>query len=392
MATALQYIHDLGAACGEFGTFETTSVGTASSLVSTALISANFSGTSLESMAILLESGAFAGEERDVRLNGLTKTTGTLALASDFSGAVASGVAFSAYSRLPAYRRGLTKGYLECANEALKRLWFEFVITYAGVSGQKKYTVDTVAYPWATSEERVISVHPPATDSDDDPPAIPRSSWEWKQNGETRYLYFRGGAPANTGQNFTVKFYRPANSRLIHNATARATIGAGAVTAVTVVLAGYYTIAPTVTISGGGGTGATATATLSSGAVASISVGAGGSGYTTTPTVTITRNAADTGWHDVNSQDGGLVGLTDQALSDIADVTVVGKALVYRTLAESRAQGNTVEHWQQMQMIWESKAAGLRHLYKPSNKLSGIPNLRSTLVVGSGYRNPGWPV
>jgi hypothetical protein len=69
-------------------------------------------------------------------------------------------------------------------------------------------------------------------------------------------------------------------------ATATATIGAGAVTGLTVGVGGtQYTVAPTVTLSGGGGSGATATATISGGAVTSITVTAGGSGYTTSPTV-----------------------------------------------------------------------------------------------------------
>lgn len=390
MATALAYLHNLAAACGEHGQFTTTSAGAfpTSTVISTELLSTNLAGTSLEDMAVLLETGAYAGEQRDARTNGLTKTTGTLAMASDFSGAVASGVTFSAYSRLPAFRRGLVKGYLQCLNEALAALWYEYTTTHSGVSGQKKFTVDTVTYPWATSEARVISVHGQAQDSDDDPPAISRSSWEWKQSGEIRYLYFRGGSPAPTGQTFTVKWYRPANTRLIHNATARATIAGGAVTAIAVVTGqgGYYTVAPTVTISGGGGTGATATATLTSGVVTSIAVGVGGSGYTTTPTVTITRNAADTGWHDVSSQDGGLIGLTDEAISDISDVRTVGKAFVYRALMERKQMGSAYDQWAQMAAIWERKACGLPAFFRPSNHVTNIPNLRPTLVGGRGSR------
>jgi hypothetical protein len=384
MATFLAYLKDLAAACGEHGSFVTTSVGTESSLISTALLSSALTSTSLEGMAVLLESGAFAGEQRDVRPNGLTKTTGALATASDFSGAVASGVSFSAYSRLPAYRRGLVKGYLEVINDALRRLWFEYAITIAGVSGQKKFAIDTDAYPWLTSEDRIISVHLPAQDSDDDPAAISRSAWEWLDQGETRSLYFRGGSPANTGQDFTVKCYRPASSRLQLNATAQATIAGGAVTAITVTLGGYYSSAPTVTISGGGGTGATATATVTGNTVASIAVGAGGSGYTTVPTVTIAAGA----WSDQTSQTSGLLGLSDEAVSDVSDVTVVGKALVYRTLAELNAQGSTVDQWLGLAAIWEKKAVGLKHFYRPSDHRTNVPNLRPTLV--GGYRSRGY--
>lgn len=75
-------------------------------------------------------------------------------------------------------------------------------------------------------------------------------------------------------------------------ATATATIGSGAVTAISVGNQGYsYASAPSISITGGGGTGATATANLTSGKVTSITVNTGGSGYTTAPTVTLTSPA-----------------------------------------------------------------------------------------------------
>lgn len=72
-------------------------------------------------------------------------------------------------------------------------------------------------------------------------------------------------------------------------ATGTATIGAGAVTAISVGNQGYgYGSAPSVAITGGGGSGATATANLTSGKVTSITVNTGGTGYTTVPTITLT--------------------------------------------------------------------------------------------------------
>jgi hypothetical protein len=72
-------------------------------------------------------------------------------------------------------------------------------------------------------------------------------------------------------------------------ATATATIGSGAVTAVTPGNQGYgYASAPSVSVTGGGGSGATVTANLTGDKVTSYTVTAGGTGYTTPPTITAT--------------------------------------------------------------------------------------------------------
>lgn len=72
-------------------------------------------------------------------------------------------------------------------------------------------------------------------------------------------------------------------------ATGTASIGAGAVTGVTVGVQGYgYGSAPSVLVTGGGGSGATVTANLTGDKVTSFTVGAGGTGYTTAPTITLT--------------------------------------------------------------------------------------------------------
>lgn len=78
-------------------------------------------------------------------------------------------------------------------------------------------------------------------------------------------------------------------------ATASATLSAGAVQSIAIGNGGSgYVTAPTVTLSGGGGTGATATATVTDGVVTAIAVSAGGSGYTSVPTVTLSAPAAGT--------------------------------------------------------------------------------------------------
>jgi hypothetical protein len=80
-------------------------------------------------------------------------------------------------------------------------------------------------------------------------------------------------------------------------ATATATVGAGAVTAVTVGTGGtLYNSNPAVTFSGGGGSGAAATATVVNGVVTAITVTSGGTGYTSAPTVAI-RSGATLKWN-----------------------------------------------------------------------------------------------
>ena len=75
-------------------------------------------------------------------------------------------------------------------------------------------------------------------------------------------------------------------------ATATATVAAGALTLVTVGLAGAnYISAPSVTFTGGGGSGATATSTIVDGKVTKINILTPGTGYTSAPTVVISGDA-----------------------------------------------------------------------------------------------------
>jgi hypothetical protein len=75
------------------------------------------------------------------------------------------------------------------------------------------------------------------------------------------------------------------------NATATASVIAGAVSAVSITYTGTnYGTAPVITITGAG-TGATADAVVTDGVITAISVTAGGSGYTTPPTITISGGA-----------------------------------------------------------------------------------------------------
>jgi hypothetical protein len=93
----------------------------------------------------------------------------------------------------------------------------------------------------------------------------------------------------NTRYNLSAEFAK----RGFTNATASATVAAGAVTALNVTYAGTnYGTAPVVTITGVG-TGAAATATISNGIITGFTITSAGTGYVTAPTITISGGASD---------------------------------------------------------------------------------------------------
>jgi len=112
-------------------------------------------------------------------------------------------------------------------------------------------------------------------------------------------------------------------------ATATATIGGGAVTAIgmTAQGVGYNTVAPIVLITGGGAAanGAQATATINgSGQVTGITVTAGGTGYTSVPTVTILSGGDQNAALDifVHDRDSAATGTFDTGATATALVSV----------------------------------------------------------------------
>ena len=218
MATLLETLHALAEACGEHGRYTTTALGTTTTLICSAFANSNLSASEMEDRAVLLESGTYSGQQRNIRRSGLDRSTGTLTVAEAFGGAVASGVAFSTYTRLPAYRRLDQPGYIEAINLALKRVPVEDEIALSGVTGQIHYTIDNAAYPWWTDDRRIIKILMPVTSADEVPTELPYAQWDWRANAETRQLVFPT-APFKTGETFTVNLYRPANSRLRINGT-----------------------------------------------------------------------------------------------------------------------------------------------------------------------------
>ena len=382
MVSALELIHTTAEKIGQYGTFLTTTVGTTSTLICSALVNSSLPSSAFGNFGVLIEDGACAGQMGFVTPQGLDHTTGTLTLADTFTTAIASGVTFSLYdgNRLPPLRK-LTggPGLLQCANQAAERTWAEDTLSIAGVTSQIHYTVDTVTYPWFTDDTRIIDIQLPVTAADDVPTILPRSSWSWVSDGETRKLRFPG-APFRTGETFTIKVNRPGNSRLKLSANLRAILTGTAVSSVTVVAGGYYTALPTIAPSSGSAT-FTAVMTTTPGPITSVTVGAGGT-YTAgfPPALTVTRTGSDTGWQDQATQTAGLVTLSDELIPDVRFMTAAMLALAYEELAAMEAPGATVAEWLAKAEQWLRRSNSLKVNRLPTEPNQGVVRLRPVTV------------
>lgn len=390
MVSALDYIHAAAEKAGRYDRRVTTGLGTTTTLVCADYANSLFAASKFARFGVLIEDGACAGEVGTITDAGLAKSTGTLTIGDAFSSAIASGVTFSLYDadRLLPFREGSKPSWLEILNQALLRQWVEDTLTIPGVTSQIHYTIDQAVWPWFTDDTRIIEVQYPVTNADDVPTTVPRAAWSWVSDGETRRLRFPG-APFKTGESFTLKVNRPANTRLIRNAALRAVLSTATVGSVTVVAGGYYSAVPTVAASGGGGSGAAFTAVLSggtSGAITGVTVTNAGSGYTSVPTLTVTRGAADAGWADTTSQTGGLVTLSDEAIPDVRLIGAAMCALAFEALAEMGASGQTVAEWQAKAALWTSRAVSLKSTRAPRDANEGIKQLRPVALGGSRRR------
>jgi uncharacterized membrane protein len=375
-STALEIIKQAAEVVGEYGEYMTTSAGTTTTLACSTLVNSNLESTEMEDVAVLVESGNNTGEMRFVRRGGLNRTTGVLSTADAFTNAVLSGVSFSTYGRVAPYRRLNVPGLLEALNRGLPDVSVRDIIQLTGVTGQKHYTIDNTVYPWLTEEWRVIAVEYPVTNADDIPIRLARSAWTWVADGQTKKLRFYA-PPFKTGDVVNVLVYRPGNSLLRLNATARATVTAGAVTALTVLTGGYYTSTPTVTLSGN----ATATATVTNNTVTGFSITNAGSGYgTDPPTVTIGLGE----WKDQTTQSANLVALSDETCADVRIASAATEAEAYRALASLHAGGAQVAEW--LAKAGEADAIVRGNVRRqPADAATGVPNLRSQWVGGRSY-------
>ena len=380
MPSFLQHLTALAEETGEYVGLTTTSLGTTTTLLSSTLVNSNLEATELEDVAALVESGNNAGEQRFVRRAGLARGTGTITTADAYTNAVASGVSFSLYHRMPALTRLSGPSYQKAINQAHRRAWVEDNVSFTGVTGQKHYPIDTAVWPWFTEKSRVIAVYRPRQNADDELQMLGSDEWDWAWDGSVRQLVLPS-SPWNTGDTGIVKVYRPANSIIRRDATGQAVLSTTTVGSVTVLTGGYYTVAPTVTFSGGGGANAAGTAVLTGNAVTSVTITNAGTGYTTAPTVSFSAG----GWKDETSQSAGLTALSDESLMDVNDLVVLGSYFVYKMLADMHHSGQETGEWIVKRRLAAEIAANLKCLQPRPNRLTGIPNLRATYSGSRGH-------
>lgn len=218
MPTFLQLLTALAEETGEYVGLTTTSLGTTSTLICSTLVNSNLEATELEDVAVLITSGNNAGEQRFVRRAGLSDSTGTITTADTFTNAVASGVSFSLFARMPALTRLTGPSYQKALNMTHRRAWVEDNISFTGETGKKHYDIDTTTYSWWTEASRIIAVYHPRVNADDELRMLGANEWYWNWDGSVRQLVLPS-APWNTGETGTVKVYRPANSILRQSGT-----------------------------------------------------------------------------------------------------------------------------------------------------------------------------
>lgn len=196
-----------------WGIGTTTSSGSTTTLVASGFALTRGDQNALDGGWVLITSGALLGEQRPIRESGLDVSTGTITVATAFSGSPASGVEFEVHLRYPAKRDSgsLTiAGYREMINDALARFWVQDDLAVSGVSGQTRYPLDTTTYPFLDEPERVLDVIDPlGTDN------VKRSatqSWYLDDDAEAPALVL--GSGYSTGQTFYLRVARPAWTRI----------------------------------------------------------------------------------------------------------------------------------------------------------------------------------
>ena len=377
-----QIIAALADEIGQHARFTTTAAGSdLRTVTSTALADEDYSAEYYDGGYLYAVNGPLLGQQKRVRGAGYAGLTGSLIATADWSMIPPAGVTFAWVGPLPYVRYGRRVGLAEIIDQALRRIWIRDELHLAGVTGQYEY--DVGRYWWLT-EKRLLGAKDPAYGGY----GLPRTT--------TRSLGFRYDAEAqvvtvepdwSTGDTPTLQVIRPANSRLRLHATATATVGAGAVTAATVVTSGAgYTAAPSVTASGGGGTGATFLAAVAFGRVTGISVTAGGTGYTSPPHLTLSPPST---WAEQASPSAGLASDADETMAPLGLVLTVAKALAYRALANP-APGQFVAEYLELAREWAAIAGALKEVESPAAE-NDLPPLWAA-TAGHIYGTKGfWP-
>ena len=209
MPTLREYRRALAKEAGAYGLLTTTALGASADKVVCGGLISERPASAYDRRWLYIVDGASAGQQSQVSESGFQKTSGTLTVDTDFTAAIASGVAVEMYPRVPAFRVDEWPGWRELVNEALERLWTPDLIPMTAIANERKYTLDTATMPWLADKGRIVDLVDPAPDAFSRPVKSYRG-WDTDIDGETAYLTLSG--PYASGETFYLRVRRPALS------------------------------------------------------------------------------------------------------------------------------------------------------------------------------------
>ncbi len=154
-----------------------------------------------------------AGTVRQVNSNGFEVSTGTLSLNASLASTPQTAKVWEMYFRLPPMEStGPDRGLRECINDALADMWIEDYIDISGVTNQVDYTLTLTTNYWLRDKGRIGGIRKPRPAATD-PWDMATHQWTVHEDGQNMILHLPS-APYVTGDTFSLKVYRPANSLL----------------------------------------------------------------------------------------------------------------------------------------------------------------------------------
>lgn len=289
-------------------------------------------------------------------------------------------------------------GVLSFVNQALGSMRLTRTITLTP-DGTRR--IEVTGHPWLTKQSMLGRVLGPSASYANAMDASAIGACKLQFDAEKTYLILPYAPGASDGSLFVECFMPRKNWILVkRQATATATVAAGAVTALTLTDGGVgYVGTATVSI-GGAGTGASATVTVAGGAVTGFSGLVGGSGYVQAST-TVTLSAPDTTTWTAST--AGLVNEADECTGDEREITLVAyyHYLSAQLGADPRgASPHLLREWQAVasaaapMLVYDQDA--LVPVDDPSGAY-GMPDspawraFRGQSFVGRGWGGGGWP-
>ena len=149
-----------------------------------------------------------AGQQREIRNAGYTRSTGRLRTVRGFTDTPGSGVRFRYYSRLPRINDAGQNSVVDAVNAALADLWVEDHITVLGTESGR---IDAAEWQrWLTSDRRIGQVY------------RPREAGARRYEAQIGARVERTGSgielalarPMYAGEEFEIQVWRPANTML----------------------------------------------------------------------------------------------------------------------------------------------------------------------------------